>query len=84
MKQFKYYLLIGGLSDAIDEFLNSRNLVNVRNIQTETMNFYKADSTKYDRTTNLPIRKVYDLIPSTLENKKNQNLWSIKTTLIIL
>lgn len=66
---FKKYLLVGGLPDAINSYLDSKNIVNVRTIQTDIHNFYADDASKYDKENNLKIRRIYDMVPSTLENK---------------
>lgn len=69
---FKKYLLIGGLPDAINSYLKDSNIVNVRNIQSEIHEYYGLDASKYDSENKLKIRRIYDLIPSTLENKKKR------------
>ena len=46
--------------------------VNVRKIQTDIHNFYADDASKYDTEHKLKIRRIYDMIPSSLENKKKR------------
>lgn len=79
---FKKYLLIGGLPDAINAYLKDSNIVNVRKIQSEIHEYYSIDASKHDEENKLKIRRIYDLIPSTLENKKKrivvQNIENIK------
>jgi len=72
MKRFRYYLLIGGLPEAVNRFLADRNMVRVRQTQSEIHNLYKLDASQYDSGRKLKIRKIYDLIPSTLENRKKR------------
>jgi len=69
---FKKYLLIGGLPDAVNSFLDKRNIVEVRKIQSDIYNYYGDDASKYDREHKLKIKRIYDLIPSSLENKKKR------------
>ena len=69
---FKKYLLVGGLPDAVNSYLKDYNIVNVRAIQTEIHEYYGADASKYDRENSLKIRRIFDMIPSTLENKKKR------------
>lgn len=57
MDFFKKYLLIGGLPEAINTYLNEYNIVNVRNIQTEIHSFYSADASKYDYENKLKIKR---------------------------
>lgn len=69
---FKKYLLVGGLPDAVNSYLADKNIVNVRNIQSEIHEYYAMDASKYDDENRLKIRRIYDMIPSTLENKKKR------------
>lgn len=72
LELFKKYLLIGGLPDAVNTFLKDCNIVSVRSVQDEIHDYYAADASKYDRENKLKIRRIYDMIPSTLENKKKR------------
>ena len=72
MDLFKKYMLTGGLPDAVNSFLNNGNIYSVREIQTEIHSYYSADASKYDEERKLKIRRVYDLIPSNMENKKKR------------
>ncbi len=82
MDLFKKYLLIGGLPDAVNSYIKDKNIVNVRTIQSEIHGYYGADASKYDSERKLKIRRIYDQIPSNLENKKKrvviQNIEGIK------
>lgn len=82
MDLFKKYLLIGGLPDAVNSYIKDKNIVNVRTIQNEIHGYYGADASKYDNERKLKIRRIYDQIPSNLENKKKrviiQNIEGIK------
>ena len=69
---FKKYLLVGGLPDVVNSFLEKTNIVQVREIQTIIHDFYGDDASKYDKEHKLKIKRIYDLIPSTLENKKKR------------
>ena len=72
MDLFRKYLLVGGLPDAVNSFLADRNIQLVREIQSEIHDYYAADASKYDAERKLKIRRVYDMIPSNLENKKKR------------
>lgn len=72
LKRFQYYLLIGGLPQAVNAYLEDRNMVRVRKIQTDIHELYKIDASQYDKKNKLSIRKIYDLIPSALESKKKR------------
>lgn len=72
LKRFQYYLLTGGMPEAVNRFLLDRNLVEIRKIQTDIHELYKIDASQYDSRHRLSIRKIYDLIPSNLENRKKR------------
>ena len=72
LKRFLYYLLIGGLPEAVNKYLEDRNMVRVRQTHTDIHNLYRIDASQYDEGHKLVIRKIYDLIPSNLENKKKR------------
>ena len=72
MDLFRKYLLVGGLPDAVNVYIEQKNIQSVREIQSEIRDYYAADASKYGAENNLKIRKVYDLIPSTMENKKKR------------
>mgnify|MGYP000149185231 FL=1 len=67
---FKKYLLTGGLPDAINSFINDRNIFNIRKIQSDIYDYYGDGASKYDKDHKLKIKRIYDLIPSNLEDKK--------------
>ena len=72
LKRFQYYLLVGGLPEAINNYLADRNMVRVRQTHLDIHNLYRIDASQYDEAHKLKIRKIYDLIPSNLENKKKR------------
>ena len=72
MDLFKKYLLIGGLPDAVNSFLAEKNIVKVRAIHEEIHQYYGSDAAKYDKEHRLKIQRIYNMIPSTLENKKKR------------
>lgn len=72
MDLFKKYLLVGGLPDAVNAFLETKNIQAVREIQNEIHDYYAVDASKYDVDNKLKIRRIYDLIPSNMENKKKR------------
>lgn len=72
MDLFKKYLIVGGLPDVVNSFLSKKNVQLVREIQTEIHEYYAADATKYDLQNKLKIKRIYDLVPSNMENKKKR------------
>ena len=74
MDLFKKYLLVGGMPKAVQVFVESRNVVEFRSIQNETHELYGVDASKYEQEHDkkLKIRRIFDMIPSNLENKKKR------------
>lgn len=72
MDLFKKYLLVGGLPDAVNTFLETKNIQAIRQVQNEVHEYYAIDASKYDAENKLKIRRIYDLIPSNMENKKKR------------
>lgn len=72
LKRFQYYLLVGGLPEAVNNYLADRNMVRVRQTHRDIHGLYRIDASQYDEEHKLKIRRIYDLIPSNLENKKKR------------
>lgn len=72
MDIFRKYLLVGGLPDAVNAYLETKNIQTVREIQREIHAYYAADASKYDAGKKLKIRRIFELIPSNMENKKKR------------
>ncbi|WP_020225544.1 ATP-binding protein [Holdemania massiliensis] len=72
MDFFRKYLLVGGLPDAVNAYLETQNIQRVRDIQSEIHEYYAADASRYDQERKLKIRRIYDLIPSNMKNKKKR------------
>ena len=74
MDLFRKYLLVGGFPDAVNTFLAEHNIVSVRRVHKNILELYKRDAAKYELDSNkkLKIQRIYDMIPSSLENKKKR------------
>ena len=71
---FRRYLLVGGFPDAVNTYLESHNIVKVREVQEGVRSLYADDASKYEREhgKRLLIRRIYEMIPSQMENKKKR------------
>lgn len=71
---FRRYLLVGGLPDAVNTYLDTHNIVKVREVQESIRSLYADDASKYEREhgKRLLIRRIYEMIPSQMENKKKR------------
>lgn len=70
---FKEYLFVGGLPEAVAEYIASQNVSKVREIQTAILNAYSLDFAKHAPKEHImKINQVWNAIPNQLarENKK--------------
>ena len=72
LELFKKYLLVGGMPDAVNAYRDTRNIVKVREVQRTIRDLYALDAGQYDEEHKLKIKRIYELIPSNLENKKKR------------
>ena len=72
LQQFQYYLLVGGLPDAVNHFVESHNMREVRDIHRDIHELYRTDASQYDAERKLMIRRIYDMVQSQLENRKKR------------
>ena len=74
MDLFRRYLLVGGMPDAVNTYLDTHNIVRVREVQEGIRSLYASDASKYEKEQNkkLLIRRIYEMIPSQMENKKKR------------
>lgn len=72
---FKKYLIVGGLPDAVNNFIENLNIMKLREIQNEIYLYYKMDAAKYSDDKNLKIKRIFEMIPSNLENKKKRIIY---------
>ncbi len=75
MDVYKRYLLVGGLPEAVNKYLETHDLIQVRAIQQTITELYKVDAAKYDKEHSLKIGRLYSLIPSNMENKKKRVIY---------
>ena len=72
MDLFRKFLLVGGMPDAVNSFVQDKNIRTLRQLQREIHDYYATDASKYDEERRLNIRRIYDMIPSNMENKKKR------------
>lgn len=73
IENLRYYFFVGGMPEAVAVFSQTREWKQVRKVQTQVLNAYEADFSKYAPMEIVPrIRMIWQSIPSQLakENKK--------------
>ncbi len=68
MNYFLSYLYIGGLPSAVKEFVETKNVMNIKEIQQDIYSFYGQDASKYDLEHKLNIKKVYESMLSNIDS----------------
>lgn len=71
MELYRRYLIVGGMPDAVNAYLEKGNLNAVTDIQRDIINIYRRDFSRYEENSRLELKNIYDLIPSEL-NKQNK------------
>ena len=74
MDLFRKYILVGGLPEAVDSYVRDANVVEFRRIQKDVHNLYAVDASKYEEDSGkkLKVRRIFEMVPSNLENKKKR------------
>lgn len=64
MRKFRLYMLVGGMPQAINEYINTNNLKKVDDVKREIINLYSDDFYKIDNSGK--VSSIYEAIPSEL------------------
>lgn len=74
MTLFRRYLIVGGMPDAVNAYIATQNIAQVRDIQRAIHELYAIDASKYEDAAarRLHIRRIYALVPSQMENRKKR------------
>lgn len=73
LKHLKFYLILGGMPEVINNYINKRNIKEARDIQSDILESYKRDFSKYSNPSeSIRISEIWNSIPVHLskENKK--------------
>ncbi len=70
MKDFRLYMAVGGMPQAVETYINTNNLSAVDNIKRDIINLYKNDLKKIDPSGRLT--DIYNSIPSQLALKRKR------------
>lgn len=76
MELFREYLIIGGMPEAVYSFINDHDYNKVEIIHKKIIDQYKMDFSKYESSNKLKLHRIYDLIPSELDQKNKRYIFS--------
>lgn len=71
LQLFTYYIIIGGMPAAVQEYVNSKDMGKVLDIQNNILKLYRLDITKYAINGKEKITHIFDTLPAEL-NAKNK------------
>ncbi len=72
MDYFKQYLIIGGMPQAVEKYINTKNFKEVDIIKRDILNLYKEDIVKYGGEEANKIQSIFEEIPSQLQKHEKR------------
>ena len=72
MQLFRLYLIVGGMPEAVQEYVNTNDLSAVQLIQKNIIEMYKYDIAKYEQENKLHLTEVLESIPAELNSKNKR------------
>ena len=77
MNSFRNYMVVGGMPEAVQSFVNDSDFNKVMDIHNTIIPGYINDFSKYEtENRRLRLRKIYDLIPAELASKNKRYLFN--------
>ena len=70
MRDFRLYMLVGGMPQAVDEYLSSNNFKSVDAVKRDILRLYEDDFSKIDPTGRIAM--LFDAIPVQLDNNASR------------
>lgn len=70
MRDFRLYMLVGGMPQAVDEYIRTNNLRKVDAVKRDILNLYKDDFRKIDPTGKISL--LFDAIPAQLNRNASR------------
>lgn len=71
MEAFYLYLIVGGMPEAVQTYLDTNDIQRVALIHQHILALYQQDFSQYEKKQKLTLQEIYKLIPSEL-NKQNK------------
>lgn len=79
MDYFRQYLIVGGMPQAVEEYVGSRDFARVDRIKRDILTLYRADIVKHARGYKMKVEQIFDDIPAQLQkHDKKFRLSSLK------
>ena len=76
MRDFRTYILVGGMPQAVIEYVNTKSFASVDKVKKEILNLYHKDIMKYSGNNKTKVLSIYDRIPGQLSKGNKRFLLS--------
>ena len=74
---FQYYMIVGGMPDVVQRFIDTHDIGQVIEIQKSILELYRQDISKYALKDKVKIKDIFDSIPEELNDKNKRFILSI-------
>lgn len=79
MDYFRQYLIVGGMPQAVQEYISTRDFDQVDQVKRDILTLYRADIAKYAEGYEMKVASIFDEIPAQLQkHEKKFKLSAIK------
>lgn len=72
MNDFRQYILVGGMPQAVNKYLETKNFADVDDIKRDILNLYRNDIAKFAKGYENKVISIFDEIPSQLSKKEKK------------
>ena len=72
MDYFRQYMIVGGMPQAVQEYVNTKNFNKVDEVKRDILNLYREDIGKHAKGYNLKVEAIFDEIPSQLQKHEKK------------
>ena len=72
MRYFRQYLIVGGMPQAVKEYVNSRDFNNVDAVKRQILRLYRNDIKKYAGSAKTKVSSIFEAIPGQLQKNEKK------------
>ena len=72
MDYFRKYLIVGGMPQAVMEYVNTNNFKDVDQVKRNILDLYRDDIKRHAGKYSLKVERIYDLLPSQLQKHEKK------------
>ncbi len=72
MELFRLYMIVGGMPQAVEEYVNTKDFDNVDHVKRNILKLYRSDISKYAFGDEQKVTRIFDQIPSMLQRHEKR------------